>query len=64
MVKKRLKDYLRVLSIARKPTRKEFEQAAKLSGLGMLVIGMVGFLIFMIFALAKLLMGWLSSGGA
>jgi protein transport protein SEC61 subunit gamma-like protein len=53
-VKKRLKDYARVLSIARKPTKDEFIQAAKLSGLGILIIGAIGFMVFAIFEGAKL----------
>lgn len=53
-VKTRLKDYARVLSIARKPTKDEFIQAAKLSGLGILIIGAIGFLVFAIFEGVKL----------
>ena len=53
-VKKRLKDYARVLSIARKPTKEEFIQAAKLSGLGILLIGAIGFLVFALFEGVKL----------
>jgi len=36
---------VRVWHVMRKPTRKEFEQVAKVSALGILIIGVIGFLI-------------------
>ena len=41
----------RVWSIMRKPTKEEFKVIAQASGLGLLVIGLVGFLISLIFRL-------------
>jgi protein transport protein SEC61 subunit gamma-like protein len=46
-VKSKLREYLRVLKIAEKPERDEFEMAAKITGAGILLIGLVGFLFFM-----------------
>ena len=47
-----LKDYKRVLKIARKPTWQEFKQSAIVVGLGMIAIGLMG----MVFSL---LFGWI-----
>lgn len=41
----------RVWIILKKPTRKEFEQIAKVSAMGILVIGAIGFLISIIIKL-------------
>ncbi|MDX1612391.1 MAG: protein translocase SEC61 complex subunit gamma, partial [Candidatus Thermoplasmatota archaeon] len=38
--------YGRVLRMARKPSQEEFNQTAKTTGLGLLVIGLIGFVIF------------------
>lgn len=49
--KTRLKSYLkecrRVLRITKKPNMQEFQVIVKVSGLGMAVIGLIGFLINM-----------------
>jgi protein transport protein SEC61 subunit gamma-like protein len=47
-VKEKLGTYTRVLRLARKPDTKEYTQVAKITGLGILVIGLVGFIIKMI----------------
>lgn len=39
---------IRVLKITKKPTMFEFKTIVKVSGLGMAIIGMLGFLIFML----------------
>lgn len=39
---------LRVLKVTKKPTSFEFKTIVKVSGLGILVIGLIGFLITMI----------------
>ncbi|MEM2865843.1 MAG: protein translocase SEC61 complex subunit gamma [Candidatus Hadarchaeales archaeon] len=41
----RLSEMKRVLLIARKPSQEEFTEASKVTGLGVLLIGVVGFLI-------------------
>jgi protein transport protein SEC61 subunit gamma-like protein len=40
--------YGRVLKMARKPTSEEYEKTAKITGLGMILIGALGFIIYMI----------------
>lgn len=44
-MKEKLGTYTRVLRLARKPDSKEYRQVAKITGLGILLIGAVGFLI-------------------
>jgi len=39
---------LRVLKITKKPTRVEFRTVVKVSGLGIILIGLIGFLVTMI----------------
>ncbi|MGB9175432.1 MAG: protein translocase SEC61 complex subunit gamma [Methanoregula sp.] len=38
--------YLRVLKLARTPTREEFNKIAAVAAAGILVVGMIGFIIF------------------
>jgi protein transport protein SEC61 subunit gamma-like protein len=40
--------YGRVLKMARKPTNEEYEKTAKITGLGILLIGLLGFVIYII----------------
>ena len=42
----------RVLVIAKKPDRKEFETMAKVTGIGIIVIAVIGYVIYLIFAFA------------
>lgn len=46
-VKSRLREYHRVLKIAEQPDREEFETSAKITGLGILLIGLIGFLFYL-----------------
>lgn len=41
----------RVLLVSSKPDRYEFKQSVKITGLGILLIGVIGFVIFMIIQL-------------
>ena len=50
-MKEKLKDYSRVLAIAKRPNMEEYKQIVKLTGLGMVLIGMIGLLITLIFTL-------------
>ncbi len=50
-IRKTIQKYRRVLKIARKPTKDEFLASSKISAIGMLITGVVGFLIFVIFIL-------------
>ncbi|MFA4855606.1 MAG: protein translocase SEC61 complex subunit gamma [archaeon] len=40
----------RVLVIAKKPDRKEFETMAKVTGIGIIIIAAIGYAIYLIFA--------------
>ncbi|MDG6219356.1 MAG: protein translocase SEC61 complex subunit gamma [Candidatus Thermoplasmatota archaeon] len=40
--------YGRVLKMARKPTDEEFAKTSKITGLGILIIGVIGFVIFLL----------------
>jgi len=46
-VKSKLREYLRVLKIAEKPGREEYEMALKITGAGIVLVGFVGFMFFM-----------------
>ncbi|UCD21164.1 MAG: protein translocase SEC61 complex subunit gamma [archaeon] len=41
----------RVFRVSRKPTGEEIKQVSKISALGILIIGMIGFIITMVFTL-------------
>ncbi|MDY7082111.1 MAG: protein translocase SEC61 complex subunit gamma [Halobacteria archaeon] len=43
-----LNEYARVLKLARTPSWEEFKQVAKIAGAGVLFIGTLGFLIFIL----------------
>ena len=47
-LKNKLGEYKRVYSITKKPDKAEFTATVKAAGLGIIVIGMVGFIITMI----------------
>ncbi len=44
----KLSEYTRILKLARKPTREEFMMIAKVAGAGIVLIGVVGFLIYLV----------------
>ena len=50
-----LRKYLRVLKLARTPTREEFTKIATVAAAGVLVVGMIGFTIYVGFAHKELL---------
>lgn len=43
----KIRDYRRVMRIARKPSRNEFTTSAKVTSIGLIIIGVVGFVIFL-----------------
>jgi len=51
-MKDRLRKYIRVLIVARKPNRDEFISASKVSAAGIVLIGLIGFAIFLVFLFA------------
>ena len=46
--KRFVRECVRVLKITKKPTTEEFKTISKISGLGILVIGLLGFLVHVI----------------
>lgn len=50
-IKEKLIQYRRVIRIARKPDKFEFISSAKITGLGILLIGVIGFIIYLIYNL-------------
>jgi len=46
LITRKLKEYVRILRLARKPSREEFSMIAKVCIAGTLLIGFIGFLIY------------------
>jgi len=42
------KETVRVLRVTKKPNQEEFKNVVKVTGLGMAIIGVIGFIIFLI----------------
>jgi protein transport protein SEC61 subunit gamma-like protein len=51
----KLKQYLRILKVAKKPSSKEFKVILKITGLGVLLIGLIGFIIHLVPDLIEIL---------
>ncbi len=49
----RISEYTRVLKLARKPGRKEYSLTSKVTGVGIVIIGIVGYLIKYISVIAQ-----------
>lgn len=47
-VESKLNEYKRVLKIAEQPDRDEFEMSAKITGAGILLIGAIGFIFYLL----------------
>jgi len=47
-VSKRLNEYIRILKLSRRPSREEFSKISRISGIGILLIGGIGFLIYLL----------------
>ena len=50
-IKGMLANYKRVVDVARKPTKEDFISSAKITGTGILMLGTIGFIIFLIYFL-------------
>ena len=48
---RRIREYKRIIKIARKPTKKEFLTTLKITGIGTLLIGVIGFVIQTVFSI-------------
>ena len=49
--KERLLQYRRTIEVSRKPDKEEFTSSSKITGIGMIIIGFIGFVIFMVYHL-------------
>lgn len=47
-IKERLENYKRVLTISKKPSIEEFKSIAKICALGMFIVGIIGFIMYVI----------------
>ncbi len=47
-IKETLKRYRRVLIVARKPDKEELKKTTKICGLGFVLIGLIGFIFYII----------------
>ncbi|MGZ5501849.1 MAG: protein translocase SEC61 complex subunit gamma [Halobacteriota archaeon] len=46
-IERKLGEYRRILTLTRRPTREEFSTIAKVAALGIIIIGIAGFLIYL-----------------
>ncbi|MCK5299737.1 MAG: protein translocase SEC61 complex subunit gamma [Candidatus Aenigmarchaeota archaeon] len=54
-IKRKLKEFDRVIRITKKPTPDEFKAASKITLVGILIIGLIGLTISIIFNIAKMI---------
>jgi len=54
-LKNKITQYKRVVNIARKPEKEEFISSVKITGTGIILIGAIGFIIFLIYFLIRAL---------
>jgi len=47
--------YMRVLKMARKPTPDEYSKTVEITGIGLIIVGLVGYLIYLIMYSLKLI---------
>ena len=47
-IKEKLDNYKRILQIAKKPSREEFMDTARICAIGVAIIGAIGFVLYMI----------------
>lgn len=50
-LKVRLESYKRVINVSRKPDRAEFLSSLKITGSGIVLVGLIGFVIFLVYFL-------------
>ncbi|HID26665.1 MAG TPA: protein translocase SEC61 complex subunit gamma [Methanosarcinales archaeon] len=49
IINRKLDEYTRVFKMTRKPSKDEFSATAKVAGAGILLIGLIGFIIYFLF---------------
>ncbi len=54
-IKNKLREFERVIKITKKPTSDEFKSASKITLVGILIIGLIGLTISIIFNIAKII---------
>jgi protein transport protein SEC61 subunit gamma-like protein len=47
-IKEKLENYARVLKLTKRPTREEFIDTAKICGIGLVIVGLIGFILFLV----------------
>jgi protein transport protein SEC61 subunit gamma and related proteins len=52
-IKNKLKEYRRVYKITKKPDKAEYSAVVKVTGLGILIVGAIGFSIFLLVELMR-----------
>ncbi|MFH1424672.1 MAG: protein translocase SEC61 complex subunit gamma [archaeon] len=50
---RKIRDYLRILKVAKKPTFTEYKTILKVTGIGVIIIGAIGFAVRMLANLIK-----------
>jgi len=50
-LKNKISQFRRVLEVSQKPDREEFVSSAKITGVGIIFIGIIGFVIFLLYYL-------------
>ncbi len=56
-IKEKLIKYKRVLQIARKPDKEELKETIKICGVGTLIVGIIGFVFYIISVLITIFTG-------
>ena len=56
-IKETLIRYKRVLQISRKPDKDELKETIRICGIGMLIIGIIGFIFYIVSVLITILTG-------
>jgi len=54
-IKNKITQYKRVVNISRKPEKEEFISSVKITGTGIVLIGLIGFIIFLLYFLIRTL---------
>ncbi len=52
-IKDKIKQYKRVLSVAHKPDKEEFIHSSRITGIGIVFLGAIGFIIFLLYFLIQ-----------
>jgi protein transport protein SEC61 subunit gamma-like protein len=63
-IERKLGEYRRILTLTRRPTREEFSTIAKVAALGIVIIGVAGFLIYLAMVQAPQSLGFTNSSHA